>query len=207
MFPVLQHRLIIENKDDANVGSFAASPYQSEQRWRQCFQCCSFTWSYRTKMAPMFPVLQLHLIIQNKDCANVGSFPAALIIQNKDGANVGSFPASPDHTEQRWRQCWQFRSITWSYRTKMAPMLAVSQHHLIIQNKDGANVGSFAGPPDHIEQRWRQWWQFRSITWSYRTKMAITFPVSQHHLIIQNKVCANVFCFAASTDHTEQRWR
>jgi hypothetical protein len=43
-------------------------------------------------------------------------------------------------------------------------MFPVSQHHLIIQNKDGANVSSFAASPDHTEQRWRQCFQFRSIT-------------------------------------------
>jgi hypothetical protein len=97
-------------------------------------------------MAPMFPVSQHHLIIQNKVGANVSSFPASPENNPKDGANVGSFVASPDQT------------------TKMAPMLAVAQHHLIIQNKVGANVSSFPASPDHTKQRWRQSWQFRSIT-------------------------------------------
>ncbi len=168
MFPVSQHHLIIQNKDGANVSSFSASTDRTEQRWHQCFQFRSINWSHRTKMAPMFPVSQHHLIIQNKD-----------------GANVSSVAASPDHTEQRWRQCWQFFSITWSYRTKMAPTFPVSQHQLIIQNKDGANVGSFAASPDHTEQRRRQCWQFRSITDSIdQSILASLLTVSQPHLVI-----------------------
>ncbi len=147
MFPVSQHHLIIQNKDGANVSSFAASPDQH--------------WSYITKMAPMFPVSQHHLIILTKMAPMFPVSQHHLIIQNRDGANGGSFTASTDHTEQRWRQCFQFRSITCSYRTKMAlaPIFPVSQHylllhikavlshcwlclqpHLVIQFKDGVHI-------------------------------------------------------------------
>ncbi len=121
-----------------------------------------------------------------RDSANVGSFAASLIKKRSEIAPmlaVSQHHLISDHTEQRWRQCFQFASITWSYRTKMAPLLAVSQHHLIIQNKDGANVGSFAASPDHTEP-----------------KMAPILAVSQHHLFIQNKDGANVVSFAALLD-------
>jgi hypothetical protein len=84
-------------------------------------------------MAPMFPVSQHQLIIQNKN-----------------GSNVSSFPASPDHTEQRRRQCSSFAAST-DHSGKDGAMFSSSQHHLIIQNTDGANVGSFAASPDHTE--------------------------------------------------------
>ncbi len=103
---------------------------------------------------------------------------------------------SPHHLTIRWRQCWQFCS-----------MLGNCQHwhHLIIPNKDGANVGSFAASPghteqrwrfdsfaalpDYTEQRWRQGFQFRCINWSYNKDGANvpSFAVSQHYLLLQIK--------------------
>ncbi len=94
MLAVSQHQLILQNKDGASVSSFAASPDLTD------------------KVGAKVPVSQHQLIIQNKDGAMFSSSQHHLIIQNKDGANVSSSAASPDHTKQRWRQCWQFRSIT-----------------------------------------------------------------------------------------------
>ncbi len=150
----LQHHLISVTFDCP-----ASAPDHTDQEWRQL------------RMLSSIPDQK-----EIRDGANVGSCAASPDKKEiRDGANGGSFSASPDHTEKRWRQCWQFPSITWSNRTKMAQMLAVSQHHLIIQNKNGATVSSFAASHNLTEQRWRQCFHFRSVTWSYRTKMAPMF--------------------------------
>ncbi len=81
-------------------------------------------------------------------------------------------------------------------QNKMAPILAVSQHNLFIQNKDEAYVGSFAALLDSTDQSIFE--TLLTVSQHYlilqiKAFLASLLTVLQPHLVIQFKDGVHVF--------------